>query len=60
VDHLISSFIQAPRRHGIKSTEQSINCVINLKHLLSKVVVIREHISYGSCAILKAIHNVKF
>jgi DNA mismatch repair protein MSH4 len=55
IDHLISSFVQSPRKSGIKSTEQSINAIITLKSILESVKVLQESLADVSCSILKAV-----
>ncbi|KAF9420065.1 hypothetical protein BGZ94_009231 [Podila epigama] len=57
VDHLITSFIQEPRRPSIKYSEQAINNVIVLKHTLRSIEGLSKALVGCTDKLLKSIYG---
>ncbi|KAI9022484.1 muts domain V-domain-containing protein [Hyaloraphidium curvatum] len=58
LDHLITAIIQVPTKPSIKHAEQSINCVIGLRHALTALEVVRVAISGCRNELAKAVFKV--
>ncbi|KAF9432214.1 MutS protein msh4 [Entomortierella beljakovae] len=58
VDHLITAFIQIPTKPSVKHSEQAINHIINLKHILHSIVATSELLKSYQNKLLTTIYRI--
>ncbi|KAF9097154.1 MutS protein msh4 [Mortierella sp. AD031] len=58
VDHLITSFIQVPSKPSVKHSEQCINHIINLKHILHGINSVAQSLGQCQNRLLVTVHRL--